>query len=193
MFSLEHFQFETRCISNHTACRVAEKTRFFRSFLAGQRSAAASRFTFFNGETLLSFRGRIAAAAGIRAREGAGRRFGTLAAAAASACALDGSIGLVSDKSHGSDKAKSDDQGIHTHGKTSCGDCFFIFSKIENECQILKRDRNSSQSPGRRRAAMPPFSQNRGGGYNVLRYREKNEGMRITDESKDRGFNLFQR
>ena len=44
---LEHFQFETRCVSNHTACRFAEKARFFRSLLAGRRCAAASRFTFF--------------------------------------------------------------------------------------------------------------------------------------------------
>ena len=41
---LEHFQFETLRISNHTACRFAEKTRFFRSLLAGRRCAAASRF-----------------------------------------------------------------------------------------------------------------------------------------------------
>ena len=39
-------------ISNHTACRFAEKARFFRSFGAGRRCAAASRFTFFKGETL---------------------------------------------------------------------------------------------------------------------------------------------
>ena len=39
-------------ISNHTACRFAEKTLFFRSLLAGRRCAAASRFTFFKGETL---------------------------------------------------------------------------------------------------------------------------------------------
>ena len=35
----------------HTACRFAEKTRFFRSLLAGRRCAAASRFSFFKGET----------------------------------------------------------------------------------------------------------------------------------------------
>ena len=34
------------CISNHTACRFAEKTRFFRSLWAGRRCAAASRFSF---------------------------------------------------------------------------------------------------------------------------------------------------
>ena len=49
---LEHFQFETLRISNHTACRFAEKMRFFRSLLAGRRCAAASRFTFFKVETL---------------------------------------------------------------------------------------------------------------------------------------------
>ncbi|MDM8215729.1 hypothetical protein QUW15_06130 [Desulfovibrio piger] len=49
---LEHFQFETLCVSNHTACRFAEKTRFFRSLLAGRRCAAASRFTFFKVEKL---------------------------------------------------------------------------------------------------------------------------------------------
>ena len=49
---LEQFQFETLRISNHTACRFAEKARFFRSLWAGRRCAAASRFTFFKGETL---------------------------------------------------------------------------------------------------------------------------------------------
>ena len=34
---LEHFQFETRCVSNHTACRFAEKTLFFRLVWAGRR------------------------------------------------------------------------------------------------------------------------------------------------------------
>ncbi|HIX41317.1 MAG TPA: hypothetical protein H9857_11060 [Candidatus Desulfovibrio intestinigallinarum] len=50
--ALEHFQFEMLCISNHTACRFAEKARFFRSLWAGRRCAAASRFTFFKVETL---------------------------------------------------------------------------------------------------------------------------------------------
>ncbi|WP_291487804.1 hypothetical protein [Desulfovibrio sp.] len=36
----------------HAACRFREKAQFFRSLLAGQRGAAASRFTFFKGETL---------------------------------------------------------------------------------------------------------------------------------------------
>ena len=49
---LEHFQFEMLRISNHTACRFAEKAQFFRSLLAGRRCAAASRFTFFKVETL---------------------------------------------------------------------------------------------------------------------------------------------
>ncbi|WP_300806910.1 hypothetical protein, partial [uncultured Desulfovibrio sp.] len=44
---LEQFQFETLRVSNHTACRFAEKVRFFRSLRAGRRCAAASRFTFF--------------------------------------------------------------------------------------------------------------------------------------------------
>ncbi|HIX39447.1 MAG TPA: hypothetical protein H9857_01310 [Candidatus Desulfovibrio intestinigallinarum] len=47
-----HFQFETLRVSNHTACRFAEKTRLFRSLWAGRRCAAASRLTFFNVETL---------------------------------------------------------------------------------------------------------------------------------------------
>ena len=50
--ALEQFQFETLRVSNHTACRFAEKARFFRSLWAGRRCAAASRFTFFKGETL---------------------------------------------------------------------------------------------------------------------------------------------
>ena len=49
---LEQFQFEMLCISNHTACRFAEKARFFRSLRAGRRCAAASRFTFEKGEAL---------------------------------------------------------------------------------------------------------------------------------------------
>ncbi|HIX40386.1 MAG TPA: hypothetical protein H9857_06255, partial [Candidatus Desulfovibrio intestinigallinarum] len=51
-YLLEHFQFEMFCISNHTACRFAEKTRFFRSLWAGRRCAATSRFTFLKLETL---------------------------------------------------------------------------------------------------------------------------------------------
>ncbi|WP_300809710.1 hypothetical protein [uncultured Desulfovibrio sp.] len=42
----EHFQFETRCVSNYTACRFAEKALFFQSIWAGRRRAA-KRFTFF--------------------------------------------------------------------------------------------------------------------------------------------------
>ena len=49
---LEQFQFEMLRIPNHTACRFAEKARFFRSLWAGRRCAAASRFTFFKVETL---------------------------------------------------------------------------------------------------------------------------------------------
>ena len=49
---LEHFQFEMLCISNHTACRFAEKTRFFRSLRAGRRGAATSHSAFFKAETL---------------------------------------------------------------------------------------------------------------------------------------------
>ena len=52
----EYFQFEMLCISNHTACRFAEKTRFFRSLRTGRRCAAASRFTFFKVETLSNAR-----------------------------------------------------------------------------------------------------------------------------------------
>ena len=35
MSELEHFQFETLHVSNHTACRLAEKTRFFTYFGPG--------------------------------------------------------------------------------------------------------------------------------------------------------------
>ncbi|HJA77609.1 MAG TPA: hypothetical protein H9774_12270, partial [Candidatus Desulfovibrio gallistercoris] len=52
IYILEHFQFETRCVSNHATWRFAEKTRFFRSLWAGRRCAAASSFTFFKGEAL---------------------------------------------------------------------------------------------------------------------------------------------
>ena len=71
--------------------------------------------------------GRIAAAAGIRVRERAGRRFGALATAAAPAGALNGPVGLVCDESHGGGKTKSDDEGVHAHGKTSCGERFSSF------------------------------------------------------------------
>ena len=42
--------YEMLCVSNHTACRFAETPRFFRSILAGQRCAAASRSAFSNGK-----------------------------------------------------------------------------------------------------------------------------------------------
>ena len=48
--SIGQFQFETLCVSNHTAWRFAEKTRFFRSLSAGRRCAAASCFTFSKGK-----------------------------------------------------------------------------------------------------------------------------------------------
>ncbi|WP_299395927.1 hypothetical protein, partial [uncultured Desulfovibrio sp.] len=51
--------FETLRVSNHTACRFAEKAQFFRSLWAGRRCAAASRFTFFKGETLYNAANRI--------------------------------------------------------------------------------------------------------------------------------------
>jgi len=47
IFSLKYCAVQT-----HTACRFAEKTRFFRSLWAGQRGAAASCFAFFKGKTL---------------------------------------------------------------------------------------------------------------------------------------------
>ncbi len=56
---IAHFQFETLCFSNHTACRFAEKARFFRSLRAGRRRAAASSFTFFKVETLWTWRSWI--------------------------------------------------------------------------------------------------------------------------------------
>ncbi|MCI7569060.1 MAG: hypothetical protein MSH25_06770, partial [Desulfovibrio sp.] len=42
--TIEQFQFETLRISNHTACRFAEKTRFFR--LASGRAALCCRLAF---------------------------------------------------------------------------------------------------------------------------------------------------
>ncbi|WP_300773641.1 hypothetical protein [uncultured Desulfovibrio sp.] len=61
---LEQFQFETRSVSNHTVCRFAEKTRFFRLVSAGRRCAAASHLAFFKGKMLL--RGLFAASVRIR-------------------------------------------------------------------------------------------------------------------------------
>ena len=48
----EHIQSETLCVSHRTACRFAEKTRFFRSPWAGRRCAAASHPAFFKGKIL---------------------------------------------------------------------------------------------------------------------------------------------
>lgn len=45
---LKPFQIETRCTSNHAACRLAGTTRCFRSVWAGRRCASA----FFKGKTL---------------------------------------------------------------------------------------------------------------------------------------------
>ena len=59
--SLEQFQFEMLRISNHTACRFAEKAQFSRSLWAGRRCAAASRFIFFKVETLYRVSGSPAA------------------------------------------------------------------------------------------------------------------------------------
>ena len=56
--AIEHFQFEMLCISNHTACRFAEKAWFFRSLWAGRRSVAASCCTFFKDKTLWRAQGR---------------------------------------------------------------------------------------------------------------------------------------
>lgn len=57
---IEHFQFEMLRISNNTACRFAETTRFSALFWPG--NAGASRSAFFNGKTLQP--GRALAAAG---------------------------------------------------------------------------------------------------------------------------------
>ena len=43
---LEHFQFEMLRISNHTACRFAEKARFSRSLRLVPPCVAASRLSF---------------------------------------------------------------------------------------------------------------------------------------------------
>lgn len=53
--ALKFVQFEMLCASNHTACRFAEKVRFFRSLRAGQCCAVASRISFFKGKTLYFF------------------------------------------------------------------------------------------------------------------------------------------
>ena len=52
MAALEQSQFETLRVSNHTAWRFAEKTRFFRLVSAGRRCAAASHVAFFKGTML---------------------------------------------------------------------------------------------------------------------------------------------
>ena len=52
--ALRHFPFETLRVPNHTACRLAEKTRFSRSPWAGRRCAATSPFAFFKGKRLYS-------------------------------------------------------------------------------------------------------------------------------------------
>ena len=49
---IAHFRFAALCVFNHTACRFAQKPRFFRSMPAGQRCPAASRSACFNGKAL---------------------------------------------------------------------------------------------------------------------------------------------
>ena len=61
------------CISNHTACRFTKKRDFFRSLRAGRRCDAASRFNFFNGETLQTI-ARASIRLKKRAGEGMGRK-----------------------------------------------------------------------------------------------------------------------
>ena len=53
---LEHFQFATLRVPNHTAWPFAEKARFFRSRSAGRRCAAASHFAFFTEKMRYSTR-----------------------------------------------------------------------------------------------------------------------------------------
>ena len=65
---LSIFQFETFCVSNHTACRFAEKTQFFRSLSAGLCCAAASHFAFFMGIRHSSTRLRAALRLGVGRR-----------------------------------------------------------------------------------------------------------------------------
>ena len=47
---LAPFQFETLCVPNHTAWRFAEKTRFFRSLLAGGAVPPPRILLFFKGK-----------------------------------------------------------------------------------------------------------------------------------------------
>ena len=50
---IEHFQFETLCVANHTVWRFAEKTRFFRSLWAGRRCASCLVFCLFQRQNAL--------------------------------------------------------------------------------------------------------------------------------------------
>ena len=50
--ALEQFQFETLRVSNHAACRFAEKRGFSAHFGLGGAVLPPRVFTFFKGETL---------------------------------------------------------------------------------------------------------------------------------------------
>ena len=52
---IEHFQFEAYCLSNHTACRFAEKTRFFRETTGRAALCRHLVFYLFQGENALVF------------------------------------------------------------------------------------------------------------------------------------------
>ncbi|HIX40232.1 MAG TPA: hypothetical protein H9857_05485, partial [Candidatus Desulfovibrio intestinigallinarum] len=54
MLFLEHFQSEMLCISNHTACRFAEKRGFFTHFGPGGAVLPPRVLPFFKVETLYS-------------------------------------------------------------------------------------------------------------------------------------------
>ena len=69
-FFLEHFQFETRRASSHTAWRFAGKARFFRLVSAGRTVSPPRMLPFFKGSMLQPFCGQpVCRAAAVRGAE----------------------------------------------------------------------------------------------------------------------------
>ena len=52
---IEYFQFETRCVSKHTACRFAEKARLFQETTGRAALCRHLVFYLFQGENALVF------------------------------------------------------------------------------------------------------------------------------------------
>ena len=144
-------------ISNHTACRFAEKARFFRSLWAWRRCAAASRFTFFKAKTLYTESADEQADGRYAARISAGRLCARIVPHTARKC--------VSRCLRRACKAIPENVVVYFAGERKGGTRRFpeqtlcVFS--HTVCRLRKK-RGFSLTSGRaalcRRLAFPPFS-----------------------------------